>query len=270
MEPVPVDRRRRRHDAVVVLRIALRLHEPLASAGRAPVEVGILRGHAVHRLRERLAGHGHLVNADVRDVADRLPVQAGRSHRARSVPLRLRARRRLRRRQSPAPPVGSRPPAFPPTNPPPPVPTKASVPVRGWDTYPDANLVAGDGGCVVIAVTRQIPGFFGSTTADSIVVFGSATVARLSHDRTGLAFAIAGFGAVCMNGGRIGAAPRPPASAAPPRATLLEPAHARQCISSATETRQERRSVRSRHGDPLYVRYGSRNGAGPGGGCSHW
>ena len=75
MEPVPVDRRRRRHDAVVILRIALRLHQPLASAGGAAVEVGILRRHAVHRLRQRLAGDGHLVNADVRVVADGLPVQ---------------------------------------------------------------------------------------------------------------------------------------------------------------------------------------------------
>src|SRR5688572_3598282 len=61
------------------------------------------------------------------------------------------------------------------------------------------------GGCVVMAVTRHTPGFAGSTAADSIVVFGSATVARLSHERTGLAFGIAGFGA-----GNAGPAPRPP------------------------------------------------------------
>ena len=35
-----------------------------------------LGAHAVHRLRQRLAGDGHLVNADVREIADRLPVQA--------------------------------------------------------------------------------------------------------------------------------------------------------------------------------------------------
>src|SRR5271165_4090556 len=56
------------------------------------------------------------------------------------------------------------------------------------------------GGCVVIAVTRQMPGFAGSTVADSMIVFGSATIARLSQDRTGFAFAIAGLGVVPKGG----------------------------------------------------------------------
>jgi hypothetical protein len=47
---------------------------------------------------------------------------------------------------------------------------------------------------VVIAVTRQIFGLFGSTAADSIVVFGSAIDARLSQERTGFASAISAFG----------------------------------------------------------------------------
>ena len=64
------------------------------------------------------------------------------------------------------------------------------------------------GGCVVTAVTRQTPGLLGSTAADSIVVFGNATVARLSQDRTGFALAIAGFGLTAA-----GAAPPRPAPA---------------------------------------------------------
>jgi hypothetical protein len=50
------------------------------------------------------------------------------------------------------------------------------------------------GGCVVIAATRHIAGLFGSTAADSIVVFGNATVARLSQDRTGFAPGMSAFG----------------------------------------------------------------------------
>ena len=48
---------------------------------------------------------------------------------------------------------------------------------------------------MVTAVTRQIAGLAGSNAADSMVVFGSATFARLSQDLTGFALAIAGFGA---------------------------------------------------------------------------
>lgn len=62
------------------------------------------------------------------------------------------------------------------------------------------------GGWVVIAVTRQMPGFAGSTAADSMIVFGSATIARLSQDRTGFAFAIAGFGVVPKGGSPGGCA----------------------------------------------------------------
>src|SRR5688572_31292157 len=57
------------------------------------------------------------------------------------------------------------------------------------------------GGCVVIATTRQIAGFVASTIADSMVVLGSVTVARLSHDRTGLALATSGLGGVRISAG---------------------------------------------------------------------
>ena len=76
------------------------------------------------------------------------------------------------------------------------------------------------GGCVLTAVTRQMAGLFGSTAADSIVVFGSATLARLSQERTAFALAIAGFGGVCINGAAAGPPPppRPPGPpGAPPR-----------------------------------------------------
>ncbi len=62
------------------------------------------------------------------------------------------------------------------------------------------------GGCVVMATTRQMSGLFASTAADSMVVFGSVTLARLSHDRTGFAFAMSGFGGACISDG-----PGPPA-----------------------------------------------------------
>jgi hypothetical protein len=57
------------------------------------------------------------------------------------------------------------------------------------------------GGWVVIAVTRHMPGFIGSTAADSIVVFGKATAARLSQVLTGFAFAINAFGGGPAGGG---------------------------------------------------------------------
>jgi hypothetical protein len=59
------------------------------------------------------------------------------------------------------------------------------------------------GGWVVIAVTRQMPGLAGSTAADSMIVFGRATIARLSQERTGFALAMAGFG-VAPKGGSPG------------------------------------------------------------------
>lgn len=60
-----------------------------------------------------------------------------------------------------------------------------------------------EGGWVVTAVTRQMLGLLASTTADSIVIFGKATVARLSQERAGFALGIDAFGTA------PGAAPRP-------------------------------------------------------------
>jgi hypothetical protein len=51
------------------------------------------------------------------------------------------------------------------------------------------------GGCVVIAVIRQIFELLASNAADSIVVLGNVTVARLSQDRTGFALGSNAFGA---------------------------------------------------------------------------
>jgi len=52
-----------------------------------------------------------------------------------------------------------------------------------------------EGGCVTVAVTRHQP-FEGSIVADSIVVFGIDTFARLSHEHTGAALEKIGFGAL--------------------------------------------------------------------------
>src|SRR5215471_8902113 len=87
------------------------------------------------------------------------------------------------------------PAALPPESPPPPVPRNrpfqfdVGMPIQILTLSPA-------GGCVVTAVIRHRPGLAGSTTADSMVVFASATVARLSHDRTGFAFATTGLGGV--------------------------------------------------------------------------
>src|SRR5688572_24527789 len=75
------------------------------------------------------------------------------------------------------------------------------------------------GGCVDIAVTRQMPGLFASTAADSMVVFGSVTVARLSQVLTGLASGINALGP-----GTGAAFPRPPTAAAAPGAPPGAPA----------------------------------------------
>src|SRR5438034_1580725 len=50
-----------------------------------------------------------------------------------------------------------------------------------------------DGGCVTVAVTRHDPSE-GSSAAESIVVLGSETLARLSHGHTGEAPGKRGFG----------------------------------------------------------------------------
>src|SRR5690349_6010829 len=113
------------------------------------------------------------------------------------------------------------PAALPPEKPPPPIPTnrpfqlEVGMPIQILTLSPA-------GGCVVMAVTRQIPGLAGSAAADSIVVFGSAILARLSQERTGFAAAMAGFG-VAPSGGCGGPAPRPPPAPGPPCATPRPP-----------------------------------------------
>ena len=83
--------------------------------------------------------------------------------------------------------------ALPPENPPPPVPRKRPFQFAVGIAI-QMRTLSPAGGCVVVAMTRQRLGFAASTVADSIVVSGSATFARLSHDRTGLAFAMSGLG----------------------------------------------------------------------------
>src|SRR5687767_1796891 len=52
-----------------------------------------------------------------------------------------------------------------------------------------------DGGCVTVATTRHQP-LEGSIVAESMVVFGSETLVRLSHGQTGFASGKSGFGGV--------------------------------------------------------------------------
>src|SRR5215471_15638587 len=98
------------------------------------------------------------------------------------------------------------PAALPPESPPPPVPRNrpfqfdVGMPIQILTLSPA-------GGCVVTAVMRHMPGLAGSTAADSMVVLGRATVAKLSQERTGCALATAGLGRA-PNGGP-GGAPRP-------------------------------------------------------------
>ena len=72
---MPVDGRTGGDDAVVVLGVALRFHQSLATARRAAHEIGSARGLAVERLRQRLTHHRHLMDAEVRVVLDGMPVQ---------------------------------------------------------------------------------------------------------------------------------------------------------------------------------------------------
>src|SRR5262245_4752323 len=71
----PVDGRCTGYDAVVILWIPLGLHETLAPARGASIEIGISRRHSVHRFRKRLTCYSHLVNPNVTVVTNRLPVQ---------------------------------------------------------------------------------------------------------------------------------------------------------------------------------------------------
>src|SRR5215207_10553612 len=85
------------------------------------------------------------------------------------------------------------PAALPPEKPPPPVPRKRPFQFAVGIAVQTRTL-SPIGGWVVTAVIRHTPGLAGSTAADSIVVFGSVTVTRLSQERTGDALEMAGFG----------------------------------------------------------------------------
>jgi len=92
------------------------------------------------------------------------------------------------------------------------------------------------GGCLVIAVTRQTLELFGSTPADSMLVFDSASM----QDRTAFGFGTVGF-CLMLKGG---AAPREQADGAPFAAPPLVPpcapgccvpfCWARLCVSART------------------------------------
>src|SRR2546425_11830144 len=76
-------------------------------------------------------------------------------------------------------------PAFPPENPPPPFPR--NLPFQLVVGRPMKTLTRSpEGGCVTVAVTRHEPSE-GSIAAVSIMVLGSETFARLSHEHTGAA-----------------------------------------------------------------------------------
>src|SRR5262245_57242589 len=85
-------------------------------------------------------------------------------------------------------------PGLPPENPPPPFPW--NLPFQFVTGSPIQTLTRSpEGGCVTVAVTRHHP-FDGSSEAESIVVFGSETFVRLSHEQTGAALRKIGFGGV--------------------------------------------------------------------------
>src|SRR2546425_12367162 len=76
-------------------------------------------------------------------------------------------------------------PALPPENPPPPFPR--NLPFQFVTGSPIKILTRSlEGGCVIVAVTRHEPSE-GSTPAESMVVLGRESLARLSHGHTGAA-----------------------------------------------------------------------------------
>ena len=123
-----------------------------------------------------------------------------------------------------------------------------------------------------MAVTRQTPGLFESTAADSIVVFGSATLARLSHDRTAFAFAMAGFGVGLHQWRQCRRSAATAAEPARHHVRLAGPAPCPIATSSiaadaATNVRFTRFMViLARLLSGLIHAHDSRNGAGPAGG----
>src|SRR5438093_9836430 len=70
-------------------------------------------------------------------------------------------------------------PALPPENPPPPFPRNLPFQLVVGRSM-KILIRSPDGGCVTVAVTRHAP-FEGSSAAESILVLGMETFARLSH-----------------------------------------------------------------------------------------
>ena len=142
-------------DAVVVGRIALRFHQALPAAGRAADKIRIARGLAIERLGERLADDGHLMDAEVREVVDLLPIEPAIGVSAKlplppswppSVAAAGKALATGPRRVS----------ALPVKKPPPPLPRKRPFQFfTGSATQTFTRSLAG--GCVTIAVTRTAP-----------------------------------------------------------------------------------------------------------------
>ena len=187
----PVDRGRAGEDAVVVGGVALRFHQALPPAGRAAVEVRVARRVAVERRASAPCPSPSSRGCRDRRCRESAASSGGPPHRARSCRCRLharyrsrrrhsrlvsgcahavrRCRRRIRRRRRPE--TGRSSPA-------------AATPMKILTASPA-------GGCVTIAVTRHDAGMValpGSTTADSIVVFGKRHARKALARAHGLRF----------------------------------------------------------------------------------
>src|SRR6185503_14669351 len=130
----------------------------------------------------------------------RMPCQSRRPLTSAKLPLPPSCPVSVAPAAYPRPAGCARPKGLPPRKPPPPVPRKRPFQLFSGSAI-QMRTLSPAGGWVVTAVTRQTPGAFGSTAADSMVVLGSATLARLSHVRAGLAFGTSGFGAVSATEG---------------------------------------------------------------------
>src|SRR5256885_14926496 len=82
-ESLPVDRRTSGHDPVVIIRVTLRFHQSLPPTRRATHEIRIARSLAIERLCERLAHHGHLMDAKIGRSEER---RVGKECRSRWSP----------------------------------------------------------------------------------------------------------------------------------------------------------------------------------------
>src|SRR5215472_1245608 len=72
VQPAPIDGRCATQDAVVVVRVALRLHEALPTASGTTREIAEARRRAIQRLGHGLADPCHLVYCAVAEVRQQL------------------------------------------------------------------------------------------------------------------------------------------------------------------------------------------------------